>query len=331
MTELYPRIRRYGPTPTGERLLCREVVRIVFYLPHDHVDLAAGVGRALDSYMRAVGEGPDSICGWASGNSEYSALDAEQWGRVRYLLRPERPCRFADDYDEEFLDRMETRGFETYLSLSGDPLNPTGHAFSYWARVPWRSPAEDSVSVLSATLPTEALEVHGPGWVRALAMEMASHLRFATGHAGLAFGFWWPRSRLMAGLREEVFRYPGMDVPRGELLSSMGTRVDDVHWLNFLSQPVLGKVGGAAGLRARLHTPETSVHELDDERVVVTLGQWPEAGDLQQGRDLPAYRELARALEPWLDPFLSVHASSWRGYTEEEVRRWWRRFLDLPD
>jgi hypothetical protein len=28
-------------------------------------------------------------------------------------------------------------------------------------------------------------------------------------------------------------------------------------------------------------------------------GEWPEAGDLEHGHTLPAYRELARVLEPW--------------------------------
>ncbi|HYO58614.1 type VI immunity family protein, partial [Archangium sp.] len=93
-------------------------------------------------------------------------------------------------------------------------------------------------------------------------------------------------------------------------------------------QPVLGALGGVAGLRARLHSPGTTVQEMEGERALVTLGQWPEAGDLAQGRDLPAYRELARVLEPWSDAFFPGYVNSWRGYTEEEVRRWWRRFLD---
>jgi hypothetical protein len=328
MSEHYPRIRHHGPTRQGERLLIREVVQFTFYMPHDHVELATGVSRALDSYVRAVGVGPETVCIWAPGGGEYSSLNAEQWARIRYLLRPERPVRFADDHDEDYLDRMVKRGFETYLSVDGDPSNPTGYGFSYCARLPWRSPPEGSVSVLSATLPTEYLEQHGPGRVRELALEMASPLLFSTGHAGLAFAFLGSRSRLLLEIRDELFRYPGLDVPRWGLRCYQGTRVDGVHWLNFLGQPVLGALGGATGLRARLHSPGTTVQEMEGERALVTLGPWPEAGDLTQGRDLPAYRELARVLEPWSDAFSPGYVNSWRGYTEEEVRRWWRRFLD---
>lgn len=328
MNEHYPRIRHHGPSRQGERLLIRETIHIIFYMPHDHVDLATGVSRALDSYMRAVGEGPETVCGWTPGEGEYSALNAEQWARIRHLLRPERLVRFADDHDENFLDRMVKRGFETYLDLGGEPSLPTGYGFTYCARLPWRSPPEGSVSVLRATLPTEYLEQHGPGRVRELALEMASPLLFSTGHAGLAFEFLGSRTRLLPEIRAELFRYPGLDVRRWGLLCRQGARVDGVHWLNFLGQPVLGELAGAAGLRARLHSPGTTVQEMEGERALVTLGQWPEAGDLEQGHNLPAYRELARVLEPWYDAFSPGYVNSWRGYTEEEVRRWWRRFLD---
>lgn len=332
MDERYPRIRRSEPTPQGERVLLREAVRIVFYLPHEHVELAEGVGHALDVYLHVVGQGPETLCYWedTEGEGDRFPLDESSWRLIRNRLRPTTSYRFLDELGEEteLFRRRTKKGFEACIILTGGVTTSNAYSFQYTARLPWRSLPEDSVSVLSATLPTEFLEEHGPERVRKLAMEMASHLRFATGHAGLSLRFWWPRSRVLLGLREELFRYPGLDVPRGELLSDMGTRVDGVHWLNFLAPPVLDEVGGAAGLRARLRAPETTVQELEGGRAVVTLGPWPEAGDLSQGRDLPSYRELARVLEPWLDPFLPVHANSWRGYSQEEVRRWWRRFLD---
>jgi len=69
-----------------------------------------------------------------------------------------------------------------------------------------------------------------------------------------------------------------------------------------------------------LHLPLS----LDPERAVVTLGEWPEAGDTEQGQDLPAYRELARVLEPWL--FHEEHRRN--EFTPEDLRRWERRFVD---
>jgi Protein of unknown function (DUF3396) len=57
--------------------------------------------------------------------------------------------------------------------------------------------------------------------------------------------------------------------------------------------------------------------ELTGERVVVTLGTWPEAGDTQQGHTLPAWRELARVLEPWL----YMNRPHWSGFSEEDMHR----------
>jgi hypothetical protein len=109
----------------------------------------------------------------------------------------------------------------------------------------------------------------------------------------------------------------------------MGSRLDGIHWLNFLGSSVLGELGGAANLRVQLHAPTTTVQELGGERAVVTLGPSPEAGDMVQGQDLPAYRELARVLERWQEPFpWGWLRREGRANDEEELRRWWRRFLD---
>jgi hypothetical protein len=105
---------------------------------------------------------------------------------------------------------------------------------------------------------------------------------------------------------------------------SIGTRVRGPHWLTFLGQPVLGELGGSAGLRSHLSSPDITIQEMEGERAVVTLGEGPEAGDLEQGRDLPLYRELARVLEPW-----HHHENDrWHDFSEEDMRRWQRRFLD---
>jgi hypothetical protein len=339
MTHRYPRIRPVGVPPvdhaSGEELLAREVIRFAFYLPHDHPDIASGVSLALDSYMQAVGEGSETINEAFVDDDEGAPLSPERWSAIRRRLRPERYWRFADDYSEAYANRVEKRRYETQIFLtSGEARN--GYSFRYRARIPWRTPAPNKVSLLTATVPTEYLESHGPARVAELARIMASHLAFATGHAGLSLQLYWPLRSTDDSLRAAAFRYPGLDLrPAWLWEEDVGFHVDGVHWLNLFAPPVLEKLGGASALRERLGSEDTVVEKLDGDRVVVALGEWPESGDLHQGRSLPAYRELAHVLEPLLEPLERSSSVTWMAagnsfmrFTEEEALRWWRRFLD---
>ncbi|WP_245814419.1 type VI immunity family protein [Cystobacter ferrugineus] len=346
MANDYPRFRLRGipevrvlMSPGGiqrphRRLLAREVFRIAFYMPHDHPDIAQGVGHAIDCYMRAVGEGPKTINYVSRSYDEGSALTTEQWGWVRLLLQNTRRWSFPDDYEDWEQSEIEKRRFERGLLFTGGSGNRNGYELEYKARIPWRpAPETTFVSLLTATLPIEFLERHGHGPVRQLVLDMASQLRFASGHAGLALRLYWWLPRADDSLRVGPLRYPGLDLRDAwGHEERMGLHVDGVHWLNFLGSPVLGQLGGADALRSRLRSAETTVAALDEERAVVSLGERPEAGDLTAGKSLPAYRELAHVLEPWLEPLFLPPAGETRYtsllLTEDEARRWWRRFLD---
>ncbi|HYO59959.1 type VI immunity family protein [Archangium sp.] len=338
MRQPYTRIRISGPIKTSswtpglgsverieDRLLVRDLVRIVFFVPHDHFDIAPAVSHALDSYLRAVSDQPGALSEYVCCYWESRKLSARGWELIRDTLNPKQR-RFADDYtrDEAFYPLKD--GADPYFHIYGE--QDTGYSFTYDARIPWREPLRNSVSVLSATFPTEYLETRGAGFVRELALDMASRLPFASGHAGLALSTWNSVTKDLERLRPVILRHPGFDIRQATLRDDMGTRVDGVHWLNFLGQPVLGELGGAPGLRTRLQCPTTTVQELEDTRAVVTLGPCPEAGDLAGGQTLPAYRELARVLEPWLEPFPWRLTPFTDSSVEQGLRRWWRRFLD---
>jgi len=349
MTSPLPRIRHPGrrlgygsiwgdeSPDVPQELFARDVVRFAFYLPHDHPEIASGVKHAVESYMRAVGQGPETLNHSFINDDEGAPLNEERWSSIHFLLRPERPFRFIEELGEPTARGMEKQGYGAQLLLTGDFPSNNGYELCYRARIPWRTPAPGSVSLLTATLPTEYLEEHGATRVRELALEMASQLRFATGHAGLALRLYRPLRPDDEDLRAELLCYPGIDLrPAWLYAHGMGTHVDGVHWLNFLAQPVLGHLGGASALRTRLQAPGTLVRELDGERVVVSLGERPEAGDLSAGQTLPAYREFARVLEPWFEPprlavnvcFDEPSRYSDVLFTEHEAMRWWRRFLD---
>jgi hypothetical protein len=326
MTEHYPRVRLYASGPEGEHLVRREVIRLVLHLPCDHHDLAAQVNRALDMYLRALSAGPATFSEYSLGDEEYP-LSASGWERVRAALSSPGGARFFEDMeDPQAIHRYVKNQYERTVELSNSDTGVSGYGFFYWARLPWRTRtrAADEVSLVSFSWPTEYLEERGPERMRELATELASLLPVSSGHAGLAFYSPNPFTASLKGIHETAFRHPGMDVAHGS--TTLGSRVDGVHWLNFLGEPVLGKLGGGAGLRAQLSSPTTVVQELESERAIVTLGKWPEAGDLTQGRNLPEYRELAHILKPYLyecAPHCEFHDSS-----HEETLRWWRRFLD---
>ncbi len=330
-------LRQGGPPRPRRQLLAREVLRITFYMPHDHPDIALGVSHAIDSYMRAVGEGPRTITHAHINYSEGAPLTASRWDDVHLVLRDTRRWSYPDDLSEREQWEIEKRRFDLGILFTGGFGIRNGYELEYKARIPWRPPPEKPfVSLLTATLPTEYLEVHGPGRVRQLALDMASKLLFASGHAGLALRLYWWLPHAGDAFRFEALRYPGIDLREAWGHEEwMGLRVDGVHWLNFLGPPILTQLGGATALRSRLHSTETTVVEPGEERVVVSLGERPDAGDLATGKTLPAYRELAQVLEPWLEPlFLKPRGAPVEGsrytsllLTEDEARRWWRRFL----
>ena len=339
MPSTYPRVRIPGPvkytsSTSGsgvtehlwDRLIARDLVRIVFFVPRDHFDIAAGVSHALDSYLRAVEGQPAALHEYTCCYWEPSRLSARGWELIRDTLNP-KERRYFDDYDEDEAFYPEKAGAEPYFGIYGE--QDSGFSFAYHARIPWREAPPNSATVLRATLPTEYLEERGADFMRELALDMASQLPFASGHAGLALDVAYSSLDRLDLLRPLMFRHPGFDIRDAGIRDNVGTWVDGVHWMNFLGQPVLGELGGAAGLRAKLQSPSTTVRELDGERVLVSLGQEPEAGDLAHDQPLPAYRELARVLEPWQEPFPwgFLHRQG-RANDEEALRRWWRRFLD---
>lgn len=306
MTERYPRVHFYRVIE-GERFPCVQTsLSICFYMRHPHRDVAPAVMRALEAYRQAIG--PCSLTCYPDMTGDWQELDEVGWEFNRQKM-------------------LHPRGAS--ICLRGTPQLTTDYEFLYYGRELDTPPLDDNPGVTCAVafwLPTEYLEAQGPERVRRLALELGSVLPFNSGHAGLSFYCHESLLGVTDSLRELCFRYPGMDMPTMESIPmDLGTRIKGASWLTFLGAPVLDNLGGTAGLRARLHSAGTHVDELSAGRAVVTLGEWPEAGDLEHGHTLPAYRELARVLEPWL--YRAVR-SPWSGFTDEDVRRWERRLLD---
>jgi hypothetical protein len=288
----------------GARII-RDGLKICFYMRRPERQVVQAVAASLDTYLRAVG--PGALAWYNDHQGDWGELDASTWDLVRRdLLEPRwLHHKWIDDPS-----RVPDFCFEYYGKALDDPRGLI---------------TPGMVSSVGFWLPTEFLAAHGPARVRELALELAAPLPFNSGHAGLCFNAMWGYRETEEALSRLCLRYPGLDMVDVESLANhLGTRIKAPAWMTFLGQPILGELGGADGLRARLTSPGTTVQQLEGERAVITLGPWPEAGDMQEGRTLPEYRELARLLEPWL-----YHSRGPWPYFPEDIRqRWERRFLD---
>ncbi|RKH71716.1 DUF3396 domain-containing protein [Corallococcus sp. AB049A] len=286
-------------------VVLREAVSIAFFMGGPHEELALPLCRALERYRRAIE--PRSLAWYVDRHGDWSPLAEE-----------------ADAFLTEAVMHPATGRIE----VSEKPDSVTGIRFKYRGRglpqQPFFQLTPHGTFAAEFWLPIEFLEHPGPEWVRALALELGRELPFHSGYVGLSFDAWgWAESTTPV-MKAKGFRHPGLLLPGLETLATkLGTRLWGPTWLNFLGPPVLNELGGVEGLRSRLHSPSTQVEALSPDRAVVSLGPVPEAGDVEAGDTLPAYRELARLLEPWL----YAHQGAWGGLTEAEVRQWERRFL----
>ena len=140
------RVLRLGEPPSARRqVLAREVLRLVFYMPHDHPDIAQGVSHAIDSYMQAVGAEPRAIAHAHINDSEGAILTAMRWEAVRRVLSDTRRRSFPDDFSESSQEEVEKRGFGLGILFTGGSGIRNGYELEYKARIPWH-PAPEQTS-----------------------------------------------------------------------------------------------------------------------------------------------------------------------------------------
>ncbi|HYI03125.1 DUF3396 domain-containing protein [Hyalangium sp.] len=303
MRENIPVLRLRDKSST---LVARDGVVLCFFMRRSHQEVAPAVWRTLQAYLRAIP--PQSLNWYGSDEGDTLPLDDKGWEHIRYQLL-ERPW-----------------GAEWIVELEENSSEGGGYLFEYDGRkldAPIFSHDEDSTSGVAFSFPTEYLLEHGPAHLRTLALDLARELPFSFGYASLAFvsprGRWYAARWELLGL---LSRYLGMDLYRlGDTSRVIGTRARGAYWLTFLGQPLLGQLGGIEGLRQELPFPEVSFEPLEGERVLLTLGEWPDAIDTAKETYVPQYRALAHLLEP----FLYEERTGWFSLDKDNLRRWLRR------
>lgn len=285
----------------------RDGVILCFFMRRSHGDVASAVWSALQAYRRATP--PESLNWYGSDDGDTLPLDAQGWEHIRKKVL-ERPWA----------------GAARHVSLAEATGESGGYHFNYDGRQlehPLFSRNERGTSGVSFSFPTEYLLEHGPAHLRALALELGRELPFSFGYASLAFvshpGLWFGVRRQLLGLLQ---RYLGLDLYLlSETSDVIGTGARGAYWLTFLGQPLLDQLGGTEVLRDKLPFPEVTFEPLAGERLLLTLGEWPDAMDTEKGAVPPQYRELARLLEP----YFCEEGSALPPMTPQFMHHWLRR------
>ncbi|RKH43379.1 DUF3396 domain-containing protein [Corallococcus sp. AB050B] len=278
-------------------------VSICFYLPKPTADVAQAISLSLQRFVDAIGI--HALNYYFGEDGEPRELDDAAWATIRTKLHhPVAPSviLFTDaPYPEKI--EFEYRGKDIHAAIHRRDPGP--------------------VCAVRFIVPLSWMNTHGPDGVRKLALALAAPLPFSSGHAGLAVTGFLGVGSVTSEVVPQLVQHPGVDLMELDLVScEIGTRLRVPHWMTFIGEPSLSAMGGVDFLRSQLHAPGTTVEALDASRAVVTLGPEPLAGGPDQ--PLPAYRELARVLEPW-----AFHAT-WNpaDFPKEDFLPWDRRFLD---
>jgi hypothetical protein len=303
MRENFPVIRLR--TDLGD-VVARDGVVLCFFMRRSHHEVAPAIWRALQTYLRAIP--PQSLNWYGSDDGDTLLLDEKGWEHIRWKML-ERPW-----------------GGEWIVELDETDSEVGGYHFEYDGRkldADLFHHDEDATTGVAFSFPTEYLLEHGPGHLRALALEIARDLPLSFGYASLAVVA--PRGRWYSARRELLpllARYLGLDLYQiGETSRIISTRARGAYWLTFLGQPLLGQLGGTEALRHKLPGPEVSLQALDCERLLITLSQWPEVIDTEKKFFPAQYRDLALLLEP----FFYEERAGWPPFTKDYMQRWLRR------
>lgn len=290
----------------ADELVVRDGVVLRFFMRHSHHDVAPAVWRALQAYVRAI---PPQSLGWyVSPDGDMLPLDDKGWEHIRWKI----------------LER--SWGMEWLVSLSEDAGIEGSYYFDYDGRKlddPMFSRDEGATSEVTFTCPTKYLLEHGPEHLRALALELGRELPFSFGYASLALvsapNIWYSARKPILGF---LRRYLGLDLYQaGDTGRVIGTGARGAYWLTFLGEPLLGQLGGTEVLRSKLSFSEVTSEPLEGERLLLTLGKWPDAIDTEKGPVPPQYRSLAQLLEP----YLCEEGRDWPPFNREFMHRWLRR------
>lgn len=212
------------------------------------------------------------------------------------------------------------------LSLIGDDASITGTDAYYFGEAEPSDERPTWRNVLKFHLCRDLFMERGAEQVRSFVRSLAQTLPFSFGYASpcLCYGHNIVRAAKIAR------RYPGFDIlDPGAAATSIGNKMAGVYWLSFFGQALVDSLGGTEQIQGLLRGL-AEVTPLPKNKLEMLIEETPTVGDLNRKDNLPAYRAVARVVEPHLHLPTITYFREDDGITAntEAMIAWHRRFLD---
>lgn len=272
---------------------------------------AAGVKRFYQTAMDLVGD-------------RFTFYQSE------WMKRPKKMSPEVKNLLPEWLDDLEDHGLYMLFLESGTTKSAVSDAaFTLHAM------SARNLGALRLVLPADFI-AQGAARLIDVAKQAASDLRFVSGHGGFALHF-NDRGDLTVPAQHAVWpvvaRYHGVDCTNiGSLLYAMeeslpkGQGLKCVNWLTFVGEPLLGALGGAKAVTARMGEGPV-VHPLPGG-ILIQAGPEPEIGDSNRRQRLPLYQQVGKVLAPVRiqDHPAFIWSNEKRTFDKELTRQFLERF-----
>ena len=265
-----------------ERVLVRPGVSLFLYCDERTPKMGPNIAEAVSRYLEFIK--PTSLRAYLSNNGLHKPLANRQVTKDFKLL-----ANMPADYEDFRLRYTE--------SLSGDAGTHEIYYISFLDSHDKDSVIPTKLNLLRMEFPFEILDQVGVEEFIAFVIEIAETVPFQSGNAGYAFhlDMTHPEDAADAVVRL-LPRYVGFDSSYEFATLYMKDCTPSAHWINLLSEEMVGRIGGVKAVRDALPTSDIRVLK---NGVLIRSARLPPIGDVnRQSPDIGCLPDVARLLRP---------------------------------
>jgi hypothetical protein len=292
-------------------LLVRQGFVLAFFANRPFLEVADGVGRALDEWLEIVDR----------KNIKWSLVGSSATTHAVVTNRTLDQCR-------SMLDKTKAAERKTtaFKLMGPEKYNPANRFVAVGPGA--LGPEATDASLLEITLPWETVESPGADALVQFSLKIAAVMPYDSGYLSPALNWGKDSRRAEAGaaMIGPAMRHPGLDIHMNNATRfGIGRLSRGARWITFLGPHSIRELGGDEQI------PQKAPSGVDvmnaGAGLAIRVSKAPALGDVNRKDNLPFLRAVARMIEPvtyFGDEFLE---SALFPEDPEAYQRWERRLL----